>query len=304
MKKIIVVLLMLLMMVQTFAANILFYDVDTQTEGGKAIYAMSEKGILSGYGNGFFGPDDTLTRAQAVKIINKVFMYELPGKIEFTDVSQDAWYYNDVAIAVNAGYISGYGNGLFGPDDTLTREQICVMLDNVMDFTMLPVDVTINDAISPWAEESVKKMMSNFLISTDENGNFRATEEITREETCLILSQFVLEELPEIPEFNLVTIAREELEGRLSRIIAGVREYLIPGTENVKIKALFESIAVNMECYLADHSYDYKEGTAQAKATYSRMGKEERKEAKNLMVSFFLDSRYMEDLDVLYEFFF
>lgn len=304
MKKILIFIFAMSVFITSASAKNLFYDVNTQTEGGRAIYAMSDKGIIAGYGNGFFGPDDTLTRAQAVKIINRVFRYEKPAEINFSDVSSDAWYYNDVAIAVNAGYIKGYGNGLFGPDDYLTREQICVMLDNIMGFTMLPIDVSVNDKISPWAAESVKKMLSNFLISTDEYGNFRATEEITREETCVILVQFVLDVVPEIPPFDLKTVAREELEGRLTRIVAGIREDLVERTEVPKIKALFYDIADNMEMYLNNPEHDYKAGAAEAKADYSRLKKEYRKEAKNLLVNFFLDPKYTEDLDILYEFFF
>ncbi len=304
MKKITALLTLACILVVSVCANVKFYDVDTQTVGGKAIYAMSEKGIISGYGNGFFGPDDTLTRAQAVKIINRVFMYETKTEIDFSDVSEDAWYYEDVAIAVNAGYIKGYGNSLFGPDDLLTREQVCVMLDNIMSFTMLPVEVTLNDAVSPWAEESVKKMLSNFLIETDENGFFRATEEITREEACVILSQFVLSELPDVPEFNLNSVERKELEGRLIRVITAIRQDLVYRTEVAEIKGLFELIAANMENYLADPAYDYKTAASESKKVYRKMQKEYRKEAKNLLIEFFLDERYTEDLDILYEFFF
>lgn len=304
MKKIVALLLILPALLINANAAVQFYDVKTNTEGGRAIYALSEKGIIAGYGNGFFGPEDTLTRAQAVKIINRIFLYETPADIEFTDVPRDAWYYNDVAVAVNAGYIKGYGNSLFGPEDTLTREQVCVMLDNIMQFTMLPIEVTINDKVSPWAAESVKKMLSNFLIETDENGFFRATEEITREETCIILSQFVLSELPEIPPFDLNTVERKELEGRLIRIITGIRQDLVNRTEVPEIKALFESIAANMEKYLADPSFDYKSQAELTEKQYRNLIKEHRKEAKNLLVNFFLDEKYTEDLDVLYEFFF
>lgn len=304
MRKFFISALAAVLLCTTAGASNVFYDVNDQSEGGRAIYAMSEKGIISGYGNGFFGPDDTLTRAQAVKIINRVFNYENLGKISFSDVAKDAWYYNDVAIAVNAGYIKGYGNGLFGPDDTLTREQVCVMLDNVMQFTMLPVEVTLNDAVSPWAEESVKKMLSNFLISTDEAGCFRATEEITREEACVILSQFVLDELPVIPPFDLQSVAREELEGRLKRVIAGVRDDLMKRTEVPEIQSVFETIAVNMEKYLEDPSFDYKTQAELTEKQYRALVKEHRIEAKNLLVNFFLDEKYTEDLDVLYEFFF
>ena len=304
MKKVIGFVIAVCLFGTTAQARDIFYDVNTQTEGGRAIYAMNDKGIISGYGNGLFGPEDTLTRAQAVKIINRVFMYETPAEIDFADVSADAWYYNDVAIAVNAGYIKGYGNGLFGPDDCLTREQVCVMLDNIMGFAMLPIDVPLNDAVSPWAAESVRKMLSNFLISTDEYGNFRATEDITREETCVILVQFVLDEVPVIPEFDLKSVAREELEGRITRIITGIREDLVKRTEIPKIQKLFYDIADNMEMYLNDPNHDYKAGTAKAKADYSRLKKEYRKEARSLMVEFFLDTKYTDDLDILYEFFF
>lgn len=304
MKKIMALLTLMCILITTAGATVKFYDVDTQTVGGKAIYAMSEKGIISGYGNGFFGPDDTLTRAQAVKIINRVFMYETKAEIDFSDVSEDAWYYEDVAIAVNAGYIKGYGNSLFGPEDLLTREQVCVMLDNIMSFTMLPVEVTLNDAVSPWAEESVKKMLSNFLIETDENGFFRATEEITREEACIILSQFVLSELPDIPEFDLNSVERKELEGRLIRIITAIRQDLVYRTEVAEIKDLFELIAVNMENYLADPEYDYKAGTLNTQKVFRALPDKHRREAKNLMINFFMDDKYIEDLDILYEFFF
>ena len=304
MKKIFALFLSACILCVSVCASVQFYDVNTNSEGGRAIYAMSEKGIISGYGNGLFGPEDSLTRAQAVKIINKVFMYEKAAKIDFSDVKEDAWYYNEVAIAVEAGYIKGYGNGLFGPDDTLTREQICVMLDNIMNFTMLPFDVTVNDAVSPWAEESVKKMLTNFLVKTDENGFFRATEEITREETCIILSQFVLSELPVIPAFDLNSVERKELEGRLIRIITGIRQDLIYRTESPEIREVFETIAVNMENYLANPAFDYKKEAENTEKMYRALEKGLRKEAKNLLVSFFLDSKYTEDLDILYDFFF
>ena len=304
MRKLVVLVIAIFMLFSISGAAVQFYDVKADTEGGKAIYTLSEMGIISGYGNGFFGPEDTLTRAQATKIINRVFMYDKAEQINFSDVKEDAWYYNDVAIAVGAGYIKGYGNGLFGPDDLLTREQVCVMLDNIMNFTMLPVEVTLNDAVSPWAEESVKEMLSNFLITTDENGFFRATEEITREEACIILSQFVMAEPPAIPPSDLDNMERKELEGRLIRAITGIRSDLIFRTENPGIKAVFERIASNMEKYLENPAHDYKTEALETQKQFRALQDKERRATKSLIIDFFMDSRYIEDLDVLYEFFF
>ncbi len=303
-KKIVALLLILIFCISGISAEAVFYDVDTGTEGGRAIYALSQKGIIAGYGNGFFGPEDTLTRAQAVKIINRVFSYTVPGEISFPDVDKASWYYNDVAIGVNAGYIKGYESGLFGPDDTLTREQICVMLDNIMHFVMLPGEIVLNDEVSLWAEESVKKILSNRLDSVDEKGNYRAKEDITREEACLILSQFVMDSLPEIPPFDIKAVARKELEDRLARVIKGVREELLLKTEISEIKALFTAIADNMENYLNDASFDYKKEAENTKKMYRDLPKETRQKAKNLLVNFFLDDKYAEDINILYDFFF
>ena len=304
MKKTIVLLIVLVFTVFNASANLFFYDVNINTQGGMAIYAMSQKGIISGYGNGFFGPEDTLTRAQAVKIINKVFSYTVPAEINFPDVENSAWYYNDVAIGVNAGYIKGYESGLFGPEDTLTREQICVMLDNIMHFVMLPGEITVKDEVSPWAYESVKKVLSNRLDSLDSSGNYRAKEDITREEACVILSQFVMDSIPEIPPFDIKAVAREELEGRLLRVIKGVREELLLKTDKNGIKSLFIGIADNMENYLKDASFDYKKEAENTKKMYRELPKEIRREAKNLLVNFFLDDKYAEDINILYDFFF
>lgn len=311
MKKIIAVIIVICLLASTASASVVFQDVNRESAGGKAIYKLVEKGIIEGYGNGLFGPYDSLTRAQAVKIINKVFSYTVPAEISFTDVPADAWYYNEVAIAFGAGYIKGYGNGLFGPDDYLTREQVCVMINNIMQFESVGTDVYINDAVSFWAQDSVKKVVGNGFASVEANGNFRATQIITREETCVILSQFIIDTPPSVGGSvtsgntgNAGNDNRAEIRGKLLRVSSGIRTDLIPKTNVQTIKNLFEFIAVNMENYANDPNYDYQSGVKKAKADYSRMRKEYRDEARSLLVEFFLDEKYTDDIDELYEFFF
>ena len=87
-------------------------------------------------------------------------------------------------------------------------------------------------------------------------------------------------------------------------VFAGVRDDLMKRTEVPEIQAVFETIAVNMEKYLEDPSFDYKTQAELTEKQYRALVKEHRIEAKNLLVNFFLDEKYTEDLDVLYEFFF
>lgn len=282
----------------------LFYDVNTSTDEGRAVYALHEHGIIQGYGNGFFGPEDTLTRAQAVTMINKVFHYTYPASVTFSDVEADAWYYNEVACAVSAGYIQGYGDGTFGPEDTLTKEQVCVMLDNIMHFAPLPMDVPVSDPISPWAKDCIQRLLSNHLTETDEEGRFFATEAISRGKTCLLLSPYVIDQLPDIQLFDLQSVARKELEDRLSHIITALRQTLIPSCKDETIVSFLSAIADNMECYRADPAFDYKAASETTKAVYRSMAPEVRANAKQLLINFFLDEDYADDVSILYEFFF
>lgn len=281
-----------------------FLDVDDNTEEGKAIASLTDRGVISGYGNGLFGPSNSLTRAEAVKVINKIFGYTLGDSIAFSDVAEGDWFYSDVSAAVNAGYISGFEDGTFRPNDALTKEQVCVMLDRIMNFIMLPFDITINDPVSDWAKESVTKLLSNYLAEVDASGCFHATEIITRGEFCVLLEQFAIDNLPEIEPFDLSSIAHDELCARLSRISTALREILCKKTDSSEIIAIFNCIADNMDAYILDPAYDYKAGAEEAKKMYSALPDAERERTKTLLVSFFTDSAYADDVQILIDFFF
>lgn len=321
MKKLAILILTMLFLL-TAVSYASFTDVDPTTEAGKAISAMADAGILVGYGNGLFGVNDTLTRAQAVKILNRLFSYTVPANVFFFDVTTDDWFYNDVAIAVGAGYVQGYGDGTFGPNDLLTKEHVCVMLDNIMHFTRLPMTVTLTDPVSDWAKDSVEKLISNRLAMPDASGAFHAAEPISRQNACLLLSQFLNAHSGTAPTAGSTTtggktggggggkaddkLSAEEqaLNDKLARIITGIREDLAKATDNDAIRSIFLSIADNMERYREDRSYDYTASAAKAQDDYHALPEEERIEARQLLAYFFLDDHYYKDLTDLYEFFF
>ncbi len=91
-------------------------------------YVLSE-GIMSGYGKGRFGPDENLSRAQLALILyNRKGRPESDGTSIFTDVSSGKWYTDAIIWANQKGVVGDYGNGLFRPDDPITRAQIAQML--------------------------------------------------------------------------------------------------------------------------------------------------------------------------------
>lgn len=95
----------------------------------EAVDYVLERGLMGGYGDGLFRPDNRLTRAQFAQILyNQAGRPAVTGEVPFTDVAPDAWCAPAVAWAAERGITGGYGGGLFGPDEPITREQLAVML--------------------------------------------------------------------------------------------------------------------------------------------------------------------------------
>ena len=106
-----------------------FDDVDDGDWFADAVRFVYENGMMNGTGDTTFAPDATTSRSMIVTIL-----YRLEGEpvvdyaMDFTDVAGDAYYAEAVRWAASEGIVGGYGGGLFGSDDAVTREQLAVIL--------------------------------------------------------------------------------------------------------------------------------------------------------------------------------
>ena len=106
-----------------------FIDVDEDAWYADAVRYVYEHDLMAGYGGDLFGPNDELSRAQFCQIIyNMEDPPAVTGSSAFTDVADGAWYANAVTWAAENGIVVGYGGGLFGPEDNITREQFAAIL--------------------------------------------------------------------------------------------------------------------------------------------------------------------------------
>ena len=88
-----------------------------------------EKGIMDGTGADRFSPNAPLTRAMIVTILYRMAgSPSVSGSSDFTDVAASKWFAKAVAWAAANGIVNGYGSGLFGPNDPVTREQLAAIL--------------------------------------------------------------------------------------------------------------------------------------------------------------------------------
>lgn len=202
MKKLLSVLLTTLASVTmlssvVFADTPAFKDVDAATDEGKAIIKMYNAGILAGYEDGTFKPQGSITRAELVRVFNQVFKYTVDENTttpDFADnTNKDVWYYNDVKIAQANGYINGFEDNTFRPQENFTRQQVCVVMDLITKLDLSEVKVEISDPVSDWATEYVNRALLAGFFTLEEGNTFRATENITRGEVCKLLAIFVPE---------------------------------------------------------------------------------------------------------------
>ena len=106
-----------------------FTDLAADAWYTDAVAYVYRHDLMAGYGENLFGPDDDLSRAQLCQIIyNMEGQPATSGSSVFTDVADGAWYADAVTWAASQGIVGGYGNGLFGPEDNITREQLAAIL--------------------------------------------------------------------------------------------------------------------------------------------------------------------------------
>lgn len=109
--------------------GLLFADVASGFWYYDAVEFVSKAGLMNGVAPNKFDPDANLTRAMLTQILyNKEAKPAVSAASVFTDVPAGTWYHDAVNWAAGASVVSGYGGGLFGPEDFITREQLATML--------------------------------------------------------------------------------------------------------------------------------------------------------------------------------
>lgn len=106
-----------------------YNDISTYAWASDAILNLTKNQIVSGYGDMTFRPANPVTRAEFMKMLVNVFgLADMTATSSFADVDKDAWYYIYVASAEKLGIAQGYGNGLFGINDPVTRQDAITLV--------------------------------------------------------------------------------------------------------------------------------------------------------------------------------
>ncbi|MBQ7876070.1 MAG: S-layer homology domain-containing protein [Clostridia bacterium] len=179
-KKITALVIVLCLSLSTFVCAAEFSDVTDKNEYSEAISVLTKLGILSGMGDGTFMPEGTLTRAQFAKIAVTVM-----GKTDeaatktsaFSDVKSSDWYSGYVNVVANEGIITGYPDGSFGANDSVTYAQAITVLIRLLGYDGADVGYK-------WPMGYIDKAEA---LSITNGLDFNANDIIDRKTTALII---------------------------------------------------------------------------------------------------------------------
>ncbi|HEX3012351.1 MAG TPA: S-layer homology domain-containing protein [Syntrophomonadaceae bacterium] len=152
------------------------------------INALVGMGVISGYPDGTYKPDNTITRAEFVTVLVKAFkLAQMSGHL-FNDTAGH-WAKDSIATAVVNNIVNGYDADKFGPDDMVTREQMAVMIVKVVKLagTSEKTDFADNADISPWAQSNVVSVVKAGIMKGYPNNTFRPQTSATRAEAMTVI---------------------------------------------------------------------------------------------------------------------
>ncbi len=171
-----------------------FTDLDETAWYYEAVKFVQQNGLMNGYGGGRFAPHYDLSRSQLAQILfNKEGRPSTETGGDFSDIDSGDWYAEAVTWAAENGIVSGYGNGAFGPNDPITREQLAVMLWRYVGSPAANKELDFNDEgeISSFALEALRWAVENSVLNGYEDGRLGPQGQATRAEAAQMLKNFV-----------------------------------------------------------------------------------------------------------------
>ena len=172
-----------------------FNDVDESFWGYNNIKELYSLKLINGVSDTEFAPQNNIKREEFVALLVRMAgLYDTAENAGFTDVDADAWYKDVLNVAYSSGIIGGKPDGSFGAGENITRQDIAVMINNMVKKGI--IDITDNgtkmafsdkDSISDYAGAAVESAAKAGIITGYTDSTFRPLNNATRAEAATII---------------------------------------------------------------------------------------------------------------------
>ncbi|NOU92132.1 hypothetical protein GC093_02635, partial [Paenibacillus sp. LMG 31456] len=174
---------------------------DIENHWAKAdIQKMANKRIVQGVTSEAFSPNEPVTRAEFAALITRLLGLEnadLSSELSFKDIPSDAWYRGSVAAAVGSRIVSGYEDSSFRPDQTISRQEMALMIYRAIQFAGSKDQEPVNkqslfadqEKIADWAQEAVHRLTGMKLMEGVSTDSFAPFDVATRAQSAVMLSR-------------------------------------------------------------------------------------------------------------------
>lgn len=190
--KINTLILMITIIIVFIMFNIVYASSDILEHWGRdVIQDWLDKGLISGYPDGSFKPDNEITRAEFITLINKIFGYTETTTIDYSDVNIGDWYYESIAVAKAAGYIDGYPDGTMRPNNLISREEVATIIMKV--YKLIPneaaADVLTDAKTFTWSKGAIGAVLNADIMTGYPDGSFGSQIYMKRGESTVSLDR-------------------------------------------------------------------------------------------------------------------
>ena len=219
-----IALLLAVLTIAGSAADLPFTDVKADAWYYEAVQYVYEKELFAGVTTTTFEPDAPMTRAMLVSVLWRLEgRPEASGVNPFSDVQDGKWYTSGVLWAASKEIVSGFPNGTFAPDDSITREQMASLIMRYATYKGIELvqgaslDSFVDaDKVQGWSKEAVAWAVAAGIISGNKQGDvytLAPQASATRAQVASILMRFIENVLqpdqpvdPDLPHEHVVVI--------------------------------------------------------------------------------------------------
>ena|GEM_PF-578160 len=181
-------------------------------------------GLITGYPDGQFKPDNSITRAEMAVLVNRAF--DIPknnSRNIFSDIKPSDWFYDEVISGQAAGYISGYTDGTFKPNKPITRQEAASLIMKLLNLepgNANAINAFIDkQSIDEWASSGVNGVITHGLMGGFPDKTFGPRKNITRAETVVTLDKALSYKSEKVSGVNgIVKLDNQPVKGASVRI--------------------------------------------------------------------------------------